>query len=88
MKVVCGHKKFKAKGKMHYSVVDLPEKRQQLFFRFQLLCTECGEPFIFKAPIGYSTEEPTTDLELKELFCPIDYPVIFEETEEIIDLTN
>ncbi len=53
----------------------------QLVMKLTVKCKECGMPFTFRAPVGFSTNESTTNPEGNELVIPIDFP----STDVVVD---
>ena len=75
----CTHPKYK--HVLKFINVKMPELGTfQPTLSLTLVCNACSDPYTFRAPHGYSTIHPTTNIEGTELRIPIDYPL-----GEIID---
>lgn len=46
----------------------------QMVMKVEIRCHQCGLPFVFHAPHGFSTIHPTQNNDGTELRVPIDYP--------------
>lgn len=46
----------------------------QMVMKVECRCHECGLPFVFHAPHGFSTIHPTQNNDGTELRIPMDYP--------------
>jgi len=80
---ICKHLKYKHVVK--FAVVKMAEFGTfQPILRMQATCTECGDPYTFRAPNGFSTIHPTTNYDSTELRIPIDYPTTSEDEGDIL----
>lgn len=46
----------------------------QMIVKIELHCHECGLPFVFHAPHGFSTIHPTQNNDGTELRVPVEFP--------------
>ena len=79
----CKHPKYT--HKLKFMNVKMPELGTfQPTLLLTVVCNECGDPYVFRAPNGYSTIHPTTNTKATELRIPIDYPISEEADEGIL----
>ena len=84
---ICKHSEYVAKKST--SVVYIADVDQwQLVLKISMKCKRCGQPFTFKAPVGFSTVAPTTNSERDELIIPLDYPQNDGDIQQIMTAMN
>lgn len=77
----CKHPKYKTS--VVFLHVKMPELNvYQPTLTLKLSCKECGDPYTFRAPHGFSTIHPTANVDLTELRIPVDVPVSEAVDEE------
>lgn len=70
----CAHARYRSKLRVENVAVGGIEVRQ-LLVRVSVACAACGEPFVWKGPVGFSTSAPMVSPDGSELRAPIDYPI-------------
>jgi len=77
----CKHDKYVFTSKMQLVKLSTLQATQ-LVLKISVACNNCKQDFMFRAPLGFSTFEPTMNNEGIELRIPVDYPLEDEEDEE------
>lgn len=47
---------------------------ERLFFLLTIACSDCGAPYVFRAPVGFSSVEPMADELQVNLRIPVERP--------------
>lgn len=78
----CKHPKYS--HKLKFVNVKMPDlKVFQPTLLLTVTCQECGDPYTFRAPHGFSTICPTSNKDSTEIRIPVDFPLGEEEEEEL-----
>lgn len=72
---LCRHPTYKPSVRMSYVSAEGLQFRQ-LVATLEVSCGVCGELYVFRAPAGFSTEEPMTDYSGTKLRIPCEMPPV------------
>lgn len=71
----CRHKTYVATHST--AIVNMHELGStQLIMKLGMKCRDCGAHFTFKAPTGFSTNEPMANEMCTELIVPVEWPSV------------
>lgn len=78
----CKHTRYVSELKVFYATVTGLNIRQ-MFLRVRVMCAKCRKPYVFKGPVGLSTNEPRASPDGFELRAPLELPDTKEEPEDL-----
>lgn len=84
----CTHESYEIKKFRVRTVKNEAVGIDLLLLRICIVCKACHRPFLFRAPVGFSSVEPTMTEDATTLLVPFDFPDDADEPLEVDDIED